>query len=185
MKYAGSITILDDEGNQVFEQELTEDQIIETLLSAIPDADEVRAEPEPEIKRTPPALSQPTTKSEPKPCCGSKQKRHLKSCAGEGVIGTDDFEDGEEKPDVRSCCGASSHGRHKAGCDQAGQGKPNPNRRTVDQRQRFSEPTYKIIKDMLDEGRGVDEISSEKGLDLDEVRRTNLADDFEDYVAIA
>jgi hypothetical protein len=59
-------------------------------------------------------------------------------------------------------------------------------RRTVADRQPFSEPTYRVVKTLLeDEGYTVDGISAEKGLDLNEVRRCNLADDYDDYLAIA
>lgn len=37
MKYSGSITIFDDEGDPVFEKELSEDEIVETLIASIPE----------------------------------------------------------------------------------------------------------------------------------------------------
>lgn len=157
MKYAGSITIVDDEGNAVFQRELTDDEVVEAILAGVPD------ETEPDMVLAPRA-------GHPK---------------GIPVFVTDALPP-PAAAGVRSCCGAKAKGRHKKGCEN---GAPTPyaqQRMTVDNRQPFSEPTYKVVKSLLDdEDRTVDDISSEKGLDLDEVRRVNLADDFPDYLAIA
>ena len=39
MKYGGSISIVDDEGNLVFERELSDDEIVEAILAAVPGED--------------------------------------------------------------------------------------------------------------------------------------------------
>lgn len=36
MRYSGTIFIVDDEGNSVFERELSEDEIVEAILAAVP-----------------------------------------------------------------------------------------------------------------------------------------------------
>lgn len=91
-KYGGSVTILDDEGNVVFERELDADEIIGELLSALPDA----TEPEPDedspegqkeeepsdgysfVKHTSPRKERRASKG--CPSCGSPS-RHKKNCA--------------------------------------------------------------------------------------------------------
>lgn len=166
MIYSGSITILNEDGEMVFEKELSEDEVVETLLAAIPDgeAEQETVEASPtgrkcgnchvagHTTRTCPQFTgvriTASQGAEAKPCCGSKGKRHMKDCTGSA-------------PSTR-------------------------NRRTVDNRFPFSESTYNAVKTLLEkDGGSVDSISAEKGLDLDEVRRCNLADDYQDYLTIA
>lgn len=90
--------------------------------------------------------------------------------------------------DVRPCCGSNPRGRHRAGCPQAPSaqpgGRPHPGRHTVDGRHPFSEKTYDKVKKMREDGESIDYIVSETGLDPVEVRRADLADDYNDYLAI-
>lgn len=90
-KYAASVTVLDDEGNIVFERELGTDEIIVELLAAIPEASE--PEPGEDAGKTTEGADGPAyafTKHEPVaterraskgcPSCGSPS-RHKKDCA--------------------------------------------------------------------------------------------------------
>jgi hypothetical protein len=87
MKYSGSITIVDEDGNAIFERELTDDEILEAVLAAIPDT-ENEAEPEPVVpppaksKAGRPAGGKNKPAKEPKACCGSIGARHMKGCTG-------------------------------------------------------------------------------------------------------
>lgn len=205
MKYAGTITIYDDNGEIVFERDLTPDQIIETLLtkSEAPAEEALRPEPdapEPEKKHSDADLF-PTRKNRAKgksgkaagggkACCGSKGTRHMKDCASAGdrtgVQETFNESNGErEERQPKACCG-SKGSRHMKGCKLEGtelHGK-SKNRRTVDNRHPFSEPTYTAVKTLL-ERESSDFVSSEKGLDLEEVRRADLSNDYQDYLTIA
>lgn len=80
-KYAGSITIVNDDGEAVFERELDQDEIIDMLLESIPDAEEeVAPPPAPRAARQTTVKKDKQERGTPKPCCGSKQNRHKKSC---------------------------------------------------------------------------------------------------------
>lgn len=85
--YAGNITIFDDEGEVVFERELTHDEMIQVLLNATkvePEVFSYRAVPAPKkkyAKRVKVAEYAPTKSGEPKPCCGSLGRRHYKTCS--------------------------------------------------------------------------------------------------------
>lgn len=90
MKYAGNISILDDEGNTVFERELTDDEIVEAILASVPDGTE--AEPDEDEPLPAPKKKAEKAKGKSwveKSCCGSKGARHMKTCIGgtEPVLG--------------------------------------------------------------------------------------------------
>lgn len=74
------------------------------------------------------------------------------------------------------------------GCKEAGSVPQHPKnlerRRTVANRHPFSEQTWSRVKTSLNH-EPVDVVSSGMGLELEEVRRTNLSDDYDDYLHIA
>jgi hypothetical protein len=156
MSYAGSIIILDDEGNSVFERELSSDEIIEVLLKGPSETvplNEVVEEPKPKKRKYTKREAkqfQPFVKGLPKPCCGSKGPRHMKDCS-------------------------SSHNRATS----------SKNRHTVDDRKSFSEPTWYSVKNALDSGDTIDSIVRDKGLSVTEIRRVNLSDNYQEYLTIA
>ena len=144
-RYSGTVTIVDDEGNAVFERELNEDEIIEALLAATPDSTETVEEEVGAEEDFAPKSTGRTIAVGQKPCCGSKQRRHRKNC-----------------PEA------------DAGMSTKPSRKP------------FTEPTYNVVKTMLEDGYGSPEdIAEKKGLDVEEVRRVNLSDDYADYLEIA
>ncbi|MCR2833464.1 hypothetical protein [Parerythrobacter lacustris] len=77
MNYAGSFTLLDDDGNIVFQRELTPDEIIAELLAAIPDEADTESEPEEE----PIAAVLPSSARQPK---SEKPARRCGSCGRPG-----------------------------------------------------------------------------------------------------
>lgn len=192
MKYAAHIQVIDGDGKVVHERVLTPEQIIDELL----DRDEHIEITSIEV--LPPA-SLPTKlkvhkeklvekfgggatpKEKGYACRNCHKKGHnAKTCPE--IIGTP--KERAEAGEIRDCCGWSSRGRHKGSCSEAGKGKANPNRRTVDNRHAFSEPTWDRVKASL-KYEPVDVISSSMGLELEEVRRANLSDDYQDYLTIA
>lgn len=79
MKYVGSVTVLDDEGNIVFERELSDDEIVESLLAGIPDSDEqIQESSEPEIPS--PSVHRALRGNNGCNECGSKT-RHKNGCS--------------------------------------------------------------------------------------------------------
>lgn len=79
MKYAGTILILNDEGESVFERELNEDEIVEAILAAVPDGEEGSEEESDE--REIPTRSSYGKRPVKHQCCGSKGWKHKKSCS--------------------------------------------------------------------------------------------------------
>lgn len=83
MKYSGVINILDDDGNIVFEKELSEDEIVESLLAGIPESDE-EVEPADEVAPPPKSksltFSHTITKAAGCSECASTT-RHKNSCS--------------------------------------------------------------------------------------------------------
>lgn len=161
MSCSGKITIFNEDSDVVFEKNLSPDEIIEALIADRGEDEEEQTEEE---------TAPPSRRGRPK-----KQRVE--------AVHT------EERGPVRPCCGAQWRGRHKSGCPEAPSSKPEAtpgrNRRTVDGRHPFSEPTYLKVKQMREDGDGIDYIVSETGLDPQEVRRADLADDYDDYLKIA
>jgi hypothetical protein len=102
-KYAGSISIVDDQGNTVFERELTADEMVAALLEEKQldrDVDAALAGTEGGVetttraykKREKPAAPKKLhyDRGEAKPCCGSKGSRHYKWCKEVGGTGSSD-----------------------------------------------------------------------------------------------
>lgn len=87
------------------------------------------------------------------------------------------------KGKARPCCGSMGP-RHKKDCPASDNLSSRGNHKVAG-RIPFSEGTYYSVKNALDEGQGVNEVVAEKGLDLLEVRRINLADSYEEYLEIA
>jgi len=180
MKYVGNITIFDDQGDTIFERNLTEDEIVEAILASVPGETEEQEEEE--------AERLPEKRATGRRCGNCGKQGHTKpTCPVYEGVSTGPVDDDDDE--FRPCCGSSTRGRHKAKCSEAGKNLKYPNRvganrRTIDNRQPFSEPTFNVVKTLLEEG-SVDQVAGAKGLDIDEVRRCNLADGFEDYLAIA
>jgi hypothetical protein len=68
MRYTGNVLIFDEEGNTVFDRELTEDEIVEAVLAAIsdaPDEAEEEAEVEAAADQTPAASKRGRPKRAP------------------------------------------------------------------------------------------------------------------------
>lgn len=167
MKYSGSIMILNEDAEVVYERDLSADELIEALLYA-PEVEELTEAP-------PAPVKQPNAGK--KACGNCGEVGHTRpTCTKAEKVTVDG--------DARPCCGSKPRGRHKAGCTES-TGTIDPRRkRTIPGRTPFSEPTYNVVKTLLGEA-SVDAISAEKGLDLDEVRRINLSDDYDDYLSIA
>lgn len=155
MKYGGNITILDDEGNTVFERELSDDEIVEAILAGVSDEIEVVIDPVPEPPtKQPPAMPKLAKKGEPKPCCGSKQNRHKKDCP------LDAFDDGE----------TNSSKPKMVAEDFDGSGDP------------MTEEEFDEVKDMKDLGKPSMVIASKLAVRLIEVNRAFSAPDYDWYV---
>lgn len=77
MRYGGCVTIVDNEGNIVFERELNEDEIVETLLAAIPDGEQAAEEEEPAEEAEP-------TVPESAPPSDGRKARKCGFCGGTG-----------------------------------------------------------------------------------------------------
>ena len=160
MKYSGSITVIDDQGNTVFERELSADELIEHVLLGAKREDTVgRADfvppvvPVATIKRAykkrdkgdNESVKKPVASGrkfgEPKPCCGSKSNRCFKTCTTQAK--------------------ADSPDRPAGG--------------------KFSEATFNTIKDLFEAGLTSDAIAGEKGFNLTEVMKIRKAHNYDQY----
>lgn len=102
-KYMGSIQVLDDQGNSVFERELSYDEIIHEFLAkggmgSVSVSSAKRVDPLEKLFVAKPkdVLNGPgarasnadnRSRSEARPCCGSMGARHKKNCQREGKPG--------------------------------------------------------------------------------------------------
>lgn len=106
MKYAGTVTIVDDEGNIMHERELDTDEMIEELLNTertFETQEEAEPEPEPPPAAPPARRAYNFKKHEGKiGCdeCGSKGHRHKNGCPRIGTAKKDIPEDDEPKEEV-------------------------------------------------------------------------------------
>jgi hypothetical protein len=156
MKYLGSITIVNDEGNPIFERELTQDEIIETLVaecerrgvSNIPDGILVPKELVKIARKTVGSVlakKEKTGRFTKKECCGSTGTRHFKWCeeaGGTGAVGL----------------------------------KTNKSGRIP-----FSESTYNTVKSLLNAGTPAFSIVSDKGFDAEEVKKIEESKSYDRY----
>lgn len=108
----------------------------------------------PIIKRTPPAMPQPSAKHDGKPCCGSKQHRHKKNCP-EDTFGTAGSGTGEPKMIAQ---------------DFDGSGNP------------LTEEEFAEVKEMKEFGKPSMVIASKLAVRLVEVNRAFSAPDYDWYV---
>lgn len=175
-KYAGSITVVDDQGNVAFERELGTDEIIDALVERIsffqkpPEAGgaivvgphNIAAV----IKKTQEALG------------GGATKRHYKKREGKVAV----------KPTVKSgrftkkeCCGSTGT-RHFKWCTESG-GTGDPGLVAVaGGRIPFSEKTYNAVRSMIfKEGLTADAVSREKGFDIGEVMKIKSSSTYDAY----
>lgn len=172
MKYAGNITIVDDQGNTVFERELSADEMVEVLLKKdeVTEADldaalegvegGVETAPAPakrqykkREKQTEPKKLHSTRGGEGKTCCGSKG-RHFKWCKEAG--GSGNPKDALPKP-------AHDHGRI------------------------LSEEEWETCRDMHDQGKNTMMIRNELGEDatFQQINWAMLIKTYDGYVAHA
>lgn len=125
MKYAGTITILDENGNAVYERGLTGDEMIEALLTT--DAAVTNEDLERAIKNIEEVDEAPQRKKGQWSCCGRKGYKHAEGCkyAGIRVSPSGGFADKKgtkgrvNKFEPKPCCGSMGW-RHKKDCPVAG-----------------------------------------------------------------
>jgi|CXWL01.1.fsa_nt_gi hypothetical protein len=169
-KYSGSITIFNDQGESAFERELTQDEIVDTILAhafiragTAPSGVDVPKEVVKVARKTVGSVLGDKPKSgrfTTKECCGSTGTRHFKWCKEMGGIGIN-----INGPVVKN--GIVDDFTPK----RSGSGK-----------MRFSRSSYDTIKTMSSQGMTADGISSEKGFDLDDVMCIRKSISYEEYV---
>lgn len=163
-KYTGHTQVLDERGEVVFTRELAAEEIIEALL------------PQtlfgvPVIVTKEPPVAAPAKRHYKKRDKGAPEKLPKTSRKSGRFSG-------------HECCG-SQGARHKKDCPMnRPAGKSRNAHLVADRKTAFSAQTYATVKKML-ETEGVDFVAREKGLDVDEIRRANLADDYQEYLRIA
>lgn len=173
-KYAGSITVVDDQGNVAFERELGTDEIIDALVERIsffqkpPEAGGA-------IVVGPHNIS--AVIKQAKESLGGTTKRHYKKREDKVAV----------KPVAKSgrftkkeCCG-STGSRHFKWCTEMG-GTGDPGLVAVKGgRIPFSEGTYNAVRKMYADGIGTDGIVSEKGFDAEECRKIRMSSTYDAY----
>lgn len=163
MKYAGNITILDEDGNAVFEQDLNQDQIVEALLAAIPGEEE---------RHTKEKVS-PETASKERACGACGKSGHTRRTCGDEVI--------EPAPRHtfagKECCGSKGK-RHMKGCTAT-----EASIETRKQLVRVSERQWKEIKVFQNtEGWSSLKIANEMNIPLELVNLVVISQSYDSFV---
>jgi hypothetical protein len=162
-KYKGSITVVDDEGNAIFEKELSTDEIVEALLSAIPDAEDDATEEEPgEPVRT------------ERKCGGCGKSGHSRRTCSKS--------DAERPaPKGKPCCG-SLGARHKKDCQETGQPDELPPPAPEDKGRMLTTDEFDRVKEMRnDQEMTSQQIASELELPLPQVNYALVTTNFDAY----
>lgn len=170
MKYAGTISIVDDDGEIVFERELSSDEIIQMLLEErdpvvdvpIPRTGEPKRRKRVDLRERIAEKRKGGTASSPCEDCGSKGTKHKKGCPKSWA------KKGETmRTPVPVSAPALKVGRGEARMEN---GRPI-----------FSEATYdKVMKRLERDGEW--EIVADLGIDASEVSRIANSESYEDYV---
>lgn len=163
-KYSGSITIVNDSGESVFERELLPDEIIEEVLRGMPPLNVGNIGSV--MKQTKKNIKGANRKvGDPKECCGSKGARHFKWCKEIGGNGIN--LDGPVRKNGLVGVGITDDLKPVMGKDN---------------KMRFSRVTYFIVKKMYANGASTDSIVADKGFDAEELRKIRISQDYEAYV---
>lgn len=168
-KYTGSITIVDDQGNSVFERELGSDELIDVLLERV---DQYEKDPMGDgividTHNIASMIEEAKKFAPPKETKAQAEKR---------VMGDPAF----TRNKAKECCG-SKGARHFKWCKEMG-GTGNPTLiATADGRMPFSESTYNEVRKMYSDGLSTDMIVAEKGFDIEECRKIRLSSTYDAY----
>ena len=172
-KYTGSTTIIDDQGNVVFERELLPDEIIEEVLRGMPPLNvgnigSVMRQTKKNIEDA----NQPPAKRHYK----KRESKETTAQAEKRVMGDPAFTNRKGK----ECCGSTGT-RHFKWCTESG-GTGDPGLVAVKGgRIPFSESTYIAVRKMYADGMSTDVIVAEKGFDVDECRKIRLSSTYDAY----
>lgn len=167
MKYQGIIRISDVIGT-VFERPLTSEEMVEILV----DRKRLEIDLESAIGSMEGAAPRQKRKYEKREVAAPKVK-----------VGKYSFAEHAPRRVAaeKDCCG-SKGARHFKWCKQAGgTGVVGQKTEKLIRATSFSESTYDKVMDMLSRGVSTQSIIAEKGLDPDEIRRVQLASDYESY----
>lgn len=176
MKYQGIIRITDVVGT-VFERSLTPDEIIEALLPSKEESFVMTPESVESV------LASTIEKAKKHGAYDGPDRLHVVPAKRKYTKRATNEESHFIKGKARPCCGSKGP-RHMKTCPHFQEKATGRRALLVQGRHLFSESTYDLVKGMR-ETVGVDFIVREKGLDIDEVRRADLSDDYDDYLKIA
>lgn len=171
MRYAGSISIIDDQGVAVFERELTSDEMIAELIR------ETRRGDAPDGIVVPEVVVEEACKTIGMVLGGKKLGRPRK---GVEVLAKHEDHKARKQGEAKECCG-SKGARHFKWCKEMG-GTGDPTLVAVaGGRIPFSEKTYNAVRAMYADGMGTDMIVAEKGFDVEECRKIKMSSTYDAY----
>lgn len=184
MKYAGTINIVNDVGDSVYERELTADEMIECFINAAanPVLEDVVPEQEPEI------VSGYGKRAIVHACCGSKGYKHKKDCTSVAKHGTvpSAFKEGPRNATktapIPGCSECGSKGwTHKKDCPE--DATPPPYKGEA-KGVKLNEEQFDLVKDARENDFKFTALkcADEMGVDMLEVNRAVLTETYEKYL---